>query len=84
MTAEAYHHYDDLHQLVDQLSPKQADAVRAVVVQLVTAAGSPRSDDESDTSLRRHFSFAGSISAEPDFTERSEEILDEMVRRNAG
>lgn|GEM_PF-6514010 len=85
MTAEAYHHYEDLHQLVDRLNPGQADTVRAVVLQFVTAADSARSDREvTDDSLRRHFPFAGSISAEPDFAERSEDVLDEMVRRNAG
>lgn len=84
MTAEA-HHYDDLHRLVDQLNPDQADAVRAVVLQLVVAADSPGSaDNDSDEQPRRHFSFAGSISAEPDFAERSEDILNEMVQRNAG
>lgn len=84
MTAEA-HHYDDLHRLVDQLNPDQAEAVHAVVLQLVVAADSPGSaDNDSDEQPRRHFSFAGSISAEPDFAERSEEILNEMVQRNAG
>jgi hypothetical protein len=31
---------------------------------------------------RRRFSFAGSISAEPDFAARSEDILDEIARRD--
>ena len=77
MTAEA-HNYDELHRLVDRLEPDQADAVRAVVLQLVSAGhGVPEHPDR-----QRHFSFAGSISAEPDFAERSEEILEEIARGN--
>ena len=75
MTAAPQH--PDLHELVDQLSPAQADAVRAVVVQLVTHAPAAET-------LPRRLSFAGTLSAEEDFAERSEEILDEIVRRNAG
>ncbi len=33
---------------------------------------------------RRRLSFAGRLEAEPDFAERSEEILDENTRRTAG
>jgi hypothetical protein len=33
---------------------------------------------------RRRLSFAGTLEAEEDFAERSEEILDEIIRRNAG
>jgi len=80
MTAEA-HHYDDLHRLVDQLRPDQADAVRAVVRQLVAI---PAQADARLDQPRRRFSFAGSISAEPDLAERSEEILEEIAQRNAG
>ncbi|MDQ2846687.1 MAG: hypothetical protein M3Y77_10140 [Actinomycetota bacterium] len=67
----------DLHELVDQLSPAQADAVRAVVIQFVAPA-------RGAEALPRRLSFAGTLSAEEDFAERSEEILDEIVRRNAG
>ena len=79
MTAAPQHL--DLHELVDQLSPSQADAVRAVVVQLVTPLAKAT---ETVETLPRRLSFAGTLSAEPDFAERSEEILDEIVRRNAG
>ena len=128
VTAEA-HHYDELHRLVDRLEPNQAEAVRAVVLHLVTAiehtgAGAGDIDDgdaaetvsfaldgvsyevdlsnEDAARLRqalsefmahaqrigdhqrpRQFSFAGSMSAEPDFAERSEEILEDMARRNS-
>lgn len=76
MTAAPQH--SDLHELVDQLNPAQADAVRAVVLQLVT---SPAKATET---LPRRLSFAGTLSAEPDFAERSEEILDQIIRRDAG
>jgi hypothetical protein len=36
----------------------------------------------SRTGRYRRWSFAGSISAEPDLAERSEEIIEEMFRRN--
>ncbi|CRK59883.1 hypothetical protein [Alloactinosynnema sp. L-07] len=79
MTAEA-HRYDDIHELVDQLNPVQADAVRAVVLQLVTGSGSSFAPDRQV----RRLSFAGSVTAEPDFAERSEDILREINRRSAG
>lgn len=75
MTAAPQH--PDLHELVDQLSPAQADAVRAVVLQFVTPAAATET-------LPRRLAFIGMLDAEEDFAERSEEILDEIVRRNAG
>jgi hypothetical protein len=72
----AAHQHPELHELVDQLSPAQADAVRAIVVQLVTPPGAE--------TLPRRLPFIGTLTAEEDFAERSEEILDEIVRRNAG
>lgn len=76
MTATPQH--PDLHELVDQLSTAQADAVRAMVVQLVTPAPA------GAETLPRRLPFIGTLSAEPDLAERSEEILDEIVARNAG
>ncbi len=78
MTAAPQH--ADLHELVDQLSPAQADAVRAVVVQFVIPAQEPMKTGSGSRTL----SFAGTLSAEPDLAERAEEILDEIVTRNAG
>ena len=75
----AAHQHPDLHELVDQLNPAQADAVRAVVLQIVTPA-----PDEAAETLPRRLPFLGTLQAEEDFAERSEEILDEIVRRNAG
>jgi hypothetical protein len=81
VTSAHIHH--DLHDLVDQLSPDQADAVRAVLRLIVTPREDERRGLEEDRQPRRRLSFAGTLSAEPDFAERSEEILDEIVR-NAG
>jgi hypothetical protein len=84
MTAEAYR-YDDLHRLVDQLNPEQADALRAVALQLVTANAPSRetSVGRDQASVRRRtLSITGIISAEPDLAERSEEILRELVERH--
>lgn len=39
--------------------------------------------DTATPARRRHLSFAGTIEAEEDFAERSEEILAEIIRGNA-
>lgn len=68
----AAHQHLDLHELVDQLSPAQADAVRAVMVQFVRPAPAE--------TLPRKLGFIGIIEAEPDLAERSEDILAEIAR----
>jgi hypothetical protein len=75
------HQHPDLHELVDRLSPAQADAVRAVVLQFVAPSQEPVEKVEPS---RRRLSFAGTLSAEPELAVRSEDILDEIVTRNAG
>lgn len=82
MTAEAYHHYDDLHRLVDRLSPGQADALRAVALQLVTVTPPTTPSADEEPVRRRTLSITGIISAEPDLAERSEDILRELVERD--
>jgi hypothetical protein len=76
MTAAPQH--GDLHELVDQLSPAQADAVRAILAEFVTGSAG------TGQTLPRRLPFIGMLEAEPDFAERSEEIIDEIVRRNVG
>jgi hypothetical protein len=74
----AAHDYDDLHRLVDRLTPGQARALRAVALVLVESR-----PDETEalapanvsTDRRRRLSFAGIMDAEPDLAERSEDIL---------
>ncbi|MFI6775680.1 hypothetical protein [Nocardia sp. NPDC050412] len=74
----AAHAYEDLHRLVDRLTPDQAQALQAVALQLVvtdtlgeTRSPSPRAE------RRRHLSFAGMMHAEPDLAGKSEELLRE-------
>ena len=69
----AAHQHPDLHELVDQLNPAQADAVRAVVLQFVRPSPSEK--------LPRDLGFIGMIEAEEDFAERSEDILAEIAVR---
>lgn len=69
----AAHSYDELHRLVDSLTPAQAEAVRGVVLQFVRP---PSGDQDAQRQhRRRRLSFAGIMSAEPDLADRSEEIL---------
>lgn len=70
----------DLHELVDQLNPAQADAVHAVIVQLVKPRGTDLVDGRVKT--QRHLSFAGTLSAEPELAQRSDEILQDIVARH--
>ena len=76
MTAEA-HHYDDLHRLVDQLNRSQADAVRAVVLQLVASdRDSGPNSIESAPPDNWPPAWFGSITAgERDTAERTRDIL---------
>lgn len=71
--------YDDLHRLVDRLSPTQARALRAVALELVHDQ-----PDEQATVLgerRRTLSFAGIITDEADSAQRSEDILHDRFRQ---
>jgi hypothetical protein len=88
---EDVHRYQDLHRLVDRLRPEQADALRAVVLQLVAVVPGPPENapadggDGSDPAdaqaphRYRRLSITGIFAAEPDLAERSEE----MFRRDA-
>ncbi|GII65225.1 hypothetical protein Skr01_53100 [Sphaerisporangium krabiense] len=69
--------YEDLHRLVDRLTPNQARALRAVALELV--------ENEAATVVqphgrRRRLSFAGIVSDEADSAQRSEEILADRFR----
>ncbi|HVQ92624.1 MAG TPA: hypothetical protein VMU51_16435 [Mycobacteriales bacterium] len=69
--------YGDMHRLVDQLSPEQVRALRAVALELVRVhpgdAAGPGPDEQADAV--RHLSFAGAGRAAPDLAARSQEIL---------
>jgi hypothetical protein len=75
-----YTGYADLHELVDRLSPAQADAVREVVRQLVVrgpAVAEPAGDRGAEPGEPvRRLSFAGALrSGRGDLAARSEEII---------
>jgi hypothetical protein len=80
--------YGDLHELVDRLSPAQADAVREVVCHLVAIgrAAEPAGDrgDVPPEEPRRRLSFAGALrSGRGDLAARSEEIIRAELGRPA-
>ena len=79
MTAEAHQQYDDLHRLVDQLAEDQVAQAQSSMLGLVQQ----RRPSDAPTKPRRRLSFIGTLSAEPDLAERSEEILEEIASRNA-
>lgn len=71
--------YADLHELVDRLTPEQADAVRGVVQHLVQASDAsvnePVSGPEASGRVRR-LSFAGALrTGKGDLAARSEDIF---------
>ncbi|MBF8191425.1 hypothetical protein ITP53_38155 [Nonomuraea sp. K274] len=71
--------YDDLHRLVDRLTPTQARALRAVALELV------HEQPEHATGQggrRRTLSFAGIIADEADSAQRSEDILRDHFRQS--
>ena len=67
----AAHQHPDLHELVDQLNPAQADAVRAVVLQLVTHEPAAA---ETET-LPRKLAFVGAGASGTGITHRIDELL---------
>ncbi len=74
MTAEPQH--PDLHELVDQLSPAQADAVRAVILQLVTLPVSAETDEADEPRrLRRNLAFAAVGATQHGITTTMEQAL---------
>ncbi|MFQ6393126.1 hypothetical protein ACLMAJ_06720 [Nocardia sp. KC 131] len=80
----AAHDYDDLHSLVDRLTPDQAHALRAVALQLVVTDSAGRgATSELTGERRRRLSFAGLMHAESDLAARSEEIFREERSRKA-
>lgn len=81
MTAAPQH--PDLHELVDQLNPAQADAVRAVVLQLVTVEGDqPEPAGETMPRARRELAFAAVGATEHGITTTMERALAEGFGRD--
>jgi hypothetical protein len=82
----AAHDYDDLHHLVDRLSPRQADRLRVLVTsdpELATAA-QPGPEDASKTAAHKHPSVIGIWdSGRGDLSERHDEIIRGRLKRPA-
>jgi hypothetical protein len=92
----AAHQHPDLHELVDQLNPAQAEAVRAVVLQFVAPAGDvePASAgipsttrttggvDSDGGRAPRVLAFVGAGASEHGITPRIEELLAEGFGRD--
>jgi hypothetical protein len=81
--------HDDLHGLVDRLTPDQVDTVRAIVREFVAdAPGRPDNAKDGVTANaagRRRLSFAGLLrSGKSDLAARSEEILSGELGRRSG
>lgn len=70
----AAHQHPDLHELVDQLSPAQADAVRAVVLQLVTHEPAA-AETEAAPRKRRELAFAAIGATKHGITTTMEQAL---------
>lgn len=65
--------YLDLHELVDRLTPEQADALRALVRHLV---GAGEGETPAGGGRVRRLSFAGTLqTGKDDLAARSEEII---------
>lgn len=74
MTAAA-HNYEDLHRLLDQLSPAEADAVHTLVLAF-KANQVPAPGATTATTDDWPPSWFGSVTAgEPDVAERAREIM---------
>ncbi|MEV0613908.1 hypothetical protein AB0I81_11350 [Nonomuraea sp. NPDC050404] len=79
----AYEDYEDLHRLVDRLTPDQARAVRAVVLRLVPSQLPDKAPPLEDGCVRR-FPFAKTMHAEHDLAARSEDIIRNEPGGNTG
>jgi hypothetical protein len=78
----AAHAYEDLHRLVDRLTPDQADEVRAHVLRLVRSDDCSAPAESEENRPIRDLSFIGIMSSgETDLSIRHEEILREEFNR---
>ena len=70
----AAYEYNELHRLVDRLTPDQVRALRAVALELVRDEPLTAESSADDQPVRR-LSFVGVGHGGPDLAERSQEIL---------
>jgi hypothetical protein len=78
----AAHDHDDLHHLVDRLSPRQAERLRVLVASDPELA--PANEPEGHNSARRQLSITGIWeSGRGDLAERHDEIIRARLQRPA-
>ena len=86
MPVTAAHDHDDLHHLVDRLSPRQAERLRLLVAadpELASAA-QPETQAEGEQPGQRHLSVIGIWeSGRDDISERHDEIIRGLLKRPA-
>jgi hypothetical protein len=74
--------YDDLHHLVDRLTPGQAERLRVLVAS--DPELSPTAEPESERAPKRRLSIIGIWeSGRGDLSERHDEIIRERLKRPA-
>jgi hypothetical protein len=74
----AAHDYEEVHRMVDQMSPAQVQRLRLLVIKDLELA--PLNTPTSEPPRRRSLGFIGTLEAEPDLAERSAE----SVRKGLG
>jgi len=82
----AAHDYDDLHHLVDRLSPRQAERLRLLVASdpELASAAQPGAEGEGEQTGRRRLSVIGIWeSGRGDLSERHDEIIRGRLKRLA-
>ena len=78
----AAHDYDDLHHLVDRLSPRQAERLRVLVASDPDLAPAPHPEAEGGQSRERHLSVIGIWdSGRGDLSERHDEVIRGRLKR---
>jgi hypothetical protein len=80
----AAHEYDDLHYLVDRLSPRQAERLRVLVASDPELASAAQSAAEGEQAGRRQLTVIGIWeSGRGDLSERHDEIIRGRLKRPA-
>ena len=86
MAVTAAHDYDDLHHLVDRLSPGQAERLRVLVAsdpELASAAQTETSQESEQAGPRRLSVVGIWESGRGDLSERHDEIIRGRLKRPA-
>ncbi len=86
MRVTAAHDYDDLHHLVDRLSPHQADRLRVLVASdpELASAAQPEAPGQGEQAGQRRLSVVGIWeSGRGDLSERHDEIIRGRLKRPA-